>query len=206
MPKQTFLNLSEGKKKRILNAALREFSSGEFPDANLDRIALQARISKGSLYQYFNNKDDLFDHVSEIALKTAWQLFQKFLEARPLSNCFDMLVRTFEFIETLHQEEPHISKLYYRIGFSKKTPRQERRIVELNDRFIQQFIGRGRSEGLIDKALDDDSIRFLIDAVSNRFQERVIFPARLNKGGPGRRSILIDNVVRLIQRALTPQA
>jgi AcrR family transcriptional regulator len=63
MPKDTFLNLSEDKRLRIFEAALNEFSEYDFEHASLNKIVSSAGISKGSMYQYFTDKKDLYVYV-----------------------------------------------------------------------------------------------------------------------------------------------
>ncbi|PRQ06967.1 TetR/AcrR family transcriptional regulator [Enhygromyxa salina] len=60
MPKPTFLNLPDEKRKRITELALDEFSTYPYRQASLSRIVSRAGIAKGSMYQYFENKLDLY--------------------------------------------------------------------------------------------------------------------------------------------------
>lgn len=60
MVKQGFLNLSEAEQQRVLEAALDEFARYDFHSASLNRIIQKAGISKGSMYHYFHNKEDLY--------------------------------------------------------------------------------------------------------------------------------------------------
>ena len=50
----------------ILRAALDEFAAHGFHDASLNRIIDAAGISKGSMYYYFDGKEDLFAHVARV--------------------------------------------------------------------------------------------------------------------------------------------
>lgn len=65
MPTQTFLNLPEEKQERVLNAAIREFSQRNVEDAVFSNIVKAAGIPRGSIYQYFDTKDDLYIYVFE---------------------------------------------------------------------------------------------------------------------------------------------
>ena len=58
--RQTFLNLPTGKQNRIICAAIDEFSRFPYPKTSVNRIVEGAGIPKGSFYQYFENKDDLY--------------------------------------------------------------------------------------------------------------------------------------------------
>ena len=60
MPTSTFQNLPTEKRHRIEAIALDEFARHPFDLASLSRIIKRTRISKGSLYQYFNDKVDIF--------------------------------------------------------------------------------------------------------------------------------------------------
>ncbi len=63
MPKDTFLNLSAEKRNRILNAAMSVFSKVHYKKVTIDRIVNDAGIPKGSFYQYFEDKDDLYQYL-----------------------------------------------------------------------------------------------------------------------------------------------
>ncbi len=60
MPKPTFYNLPADKQQRIVEAAVEEFGSRPYRQATLDRIVEAAGVSKGSMYQYFSGKVDLY--------------------------------------------------------------------------------------------------------------------------------------------------
>lgn len=60
MPKDTYFNLPDDKKERIFNAGILEFSYHDRYEASVNRIVRIANISKGSFYQYFENKDEFF--------------------------------------------------------------------------------------------------------------------------------------------------
>jgi len=63
LPTQTFFRLPEEKRERLMEAAWREFMSVRFDEASINRIVREARIPRGSFYQYFEDKTDLFFHL-----------------------------------------------------------------------------------------------------------------------------------------------
>lgn len=65
MPKQTFFHLPEEKKKRLLEAARVEFSRVPLKDASIANIVRIAEIPRGSFYQYFEDKEDLYFYYFE---------------------------------------------------------------------------------------------------------------------------------------------
>jgi len=100
VPTSTFFRLPEEKRQRLIDAAWEEFSRTSFSDASINRIIHEARIPRGSFYQYFTDKEDLFwyllagvrEHISNVFHKTLdetagdlfsvpVQVFDKFLGA-----------------------------------------------------------------------------------------------------------------------------
>ena len=63
MPKDTFLNLPPQKRHLIEEAAIDEFATHGFDNASINRIVVQCQIAKGSFYQYFEDKKDLYKHL-----------------------------------------------------------------------------------------------------------------------------------------------
>lgn len=76
MPSETFFRLPEDKRQRLMEAAWDEFTNVRFSDASINKIIRAAGIPRGSFYQYFTDKDDLFSFL-----------------VRPLQNHFFDLAR-----------------------------------------------------------------------------------------------------------------
>lgn len=60
MPKETFKNLPDKKRQLIEKEAIHEFAVSGYDKASISRIVDKCRIAKGSFYQYFDGKKDLF--------------------------------------------------------------------------------------------------------------------------------------------------
>lgn len=63
MPTSTFFRLPEEKRQRLLDAAREEFSQARFSDVSINRLIQNAHIPRGSFYQYFADKEDLFGYL-----------------------------------------------------------------------------------------------------------------------------------------------
>lgn len=59
----TFLRLPEEKRTRFLDAAWEEFGRVKFGDVSINQIIRKAGIPRGSFYQYFAGKEELFDYL-----------------------------------------------------------------------------------------------------------------------------------------------
>lgn len=69
MVRPRFHALSDARRAAILDAAFDEFAAHGFVSASLNRIIEAAGISKGSLYYYFDGKEDLYAHVIRVHLE-----------------------------------------------------------------------------------------------------------------------------------------
>lgn len=63
MPTATFFNLPPPKREKLLRAAIAEFARRPYGEVSINRIIQGAEIPRGSFYQYFADKTDLFRYV-----------------------------------------------------------------------------------------------------------------------------------------------
>ncbi|MGH1337425.1 MAG: TetR/AcrR family transcriptional regulator [Aureispira sp.] len=67
MPSATFEKLVSSKKEAFIAAFLKEFASKPYEKASISTVVKQLGIAKGSVYQYFENKMDLFLYLKQQA-------------------------------------------------------------------------------------------------------------------------------------------
>ena len=70
MPTETWWNLPAEKRARVTEVAMVEFGKRGFSAGSLNVIAREADIAKGSLFQYFTDKLDMFATVCEAGIVT----------------------------------------------------------------------------------------------------------------------------------------
>jgi AcrR family transcriptional regulator len=66
MPKDTFFNLPGDKRALICDVAISEFARYSYDAASINRIVEKTGIAKGSFYQYFEDKKDLFLYLMQL--------------------------------------------------------------------------------------------------------------------------------------------
>lgn len=97
MCSDTFLRLPEEKRNRFLNAAWEEFTRMRFTEVSINQIVRKAGIPRGSFYQYFLDKDDLFAYLLEEVRSHVKTEYRKALTAskgdifQAQLECFDRL-------------------------------------------------------------------------------------------------------------------
>lgn len=97
MPTNTFFNLQRDKREKIIDASKREFSKYSFYEASINRIIKEADISRGSFYQYFENKEDLFIYILDEFKYTMLQSLAKDVEKNKY-DIFEFLLLVYDFI------------------------------------------------------------------------------------------------------------
>ena len=128
MPKETFFNLPEPKRARIAELAVEEFAERPFDAASISRIVARAGIAKGSFYQYFHNKLDLYrwllvdvavrkkleflrDHPPASGVGFFVELEQLFMAGLEFGLAHPRLSRMAYWLWQAYSDEPDITRL-----------------------------------------------------------------------------------------------
>lgn len=93
-------------RRRILTAALREFSANGFAGARVNSVARRAQVNKRLLYHYFGNKEKLFGAVllHKIAERRAWTFARTDDPTKPLAFWFQQACGEAHWIRLLQWE------------------------------------------------------------------------------------------------------
>ena len=131
MPTKTFFNLPEGKRERLLKAIHGEVYRVPFEEVSINRIIKAAGISRGSFYQYFNDKRDMLQYLTAD--------YRQMLKNKALSslkqnsgNLFRMFLDLFDFSYAFITEENN--NAFFRNIFSD---------IRINTDLFRQQIGDG---------------------------------------------------------------
>jgi AcrR family transcriptional regulator len=169
MPKQTFFNLPEKKRQTIVNVAIEEFAENGFESASINRIVANSGISKGSFYQYFADKLDLFMHLVDILAQEKSVYFQ---DKHPPGNNLD----TFQFYRWLvktgmgfNATNPRLVQAISRVllseglFYSKEFAVYREQSTQMLTAMLQQAIERGE----VDPSIDVELAMMIIETWNN---------------------------------------
>ena len=92
MPTQLFFKLNEEKQKKILDIATKEFVEHGYELASTNRIIKSVNIAKGSLFKYFNNKEELYLDIIDISINNMIKDTSKEYADLP-NDLFDMILK-----------------------------------------------------------------------------------------------------------------
>lgn len=71
-----FNHLKKEKQEIIINAALKEFAENKYEKASTNKIVQEAGISKGSLFNYFENKKELYLYLTQYSAEIIEKIYE----------------------------------------------------------------------------------------------------------------------------------
>ena len=152
----------EQKRTAIMSAALKVFSKKGYSPAALDEVARGAQIAKGTLYLYFQDKQDLFSStilhvINNLATRMIEGLDESMKPLEILRNVayieLEYFAKNTEFFGLIHtamsgnllgDHEPLLNKI------------TERRLELIS--YLNEVIQRAKKEGLIREEIDTEEI------------------------------------------------
>jgi TetR/AcrR family transcriptional regulator len=161
MPKPAFFNLNDDKRTRVFDAALREFSVMPFNEASVNRIVKDAGISKGSFYQYFEDKNDVYYYMIRVISDQKAAVFDHVREKHPDADVFELILRSTEYAMEADDGERDYAEAGMRIYLDDSDIAVAIR-RESSEKFIR-LVERDKERGLIKPDVDS---RLLIDIIS----------------------------------------
>ncbi|MDQ7794746.1 MAG: TetR/AcrR family transcriptional regulator [bacterium] len=170
MPRETFFNLPEAKRKRILDLALDEFAGGSYREASLTRIVKRAGIAKGSLYQYFEDKFDLYFYLLGLAGERKLLYIQEAMAALgPEPDFFAMMKAAMAGGFRLVREDPRLLALGNRMLQEPDLAVRQRVMAHfgsMGEEMLAAWIRQGMERGQLDPGLNPGTAAHVVLAVS----------------------------------------
>src|SRR5512143_1405243 len=176
----TFRQLPPDKQERVLDAALAEFADQGYRAASLNRVVAQAGIAKGSLYQYFPNKEGIFRYIFEQALGRVRRTLMAVKDETKEENLFTRLEKSLAAGVHFLRDHPRIYGLYLKIQYDKNVPFREEFLAAVRRHAAEYFsslVRRAQARGELRPGLPAETVLFLLDAVFDRFLQAAAIPA-----------------------------
>ena len=167
MPKETFFNLPEIKRNRILDVLLEEFANHKYQDVSVDRIVDQAGISKGSFYQYFDDKTDSYLYLLQLAMDEKISFMSSFPPPNQDADLFEVLRSMIEAGINFQFSNPRLGKLGYRATMDDVPLPEETRslISQSGSGYFRTMIQSGIEEGAIAPEIDPELGAFILNTI-----------------------------------------
>lgn len=182
MPKDTFLNLSTEKQEKVMRSAISEFLMHGFEKGNIGNIAKNAGVAKGSMYQYFENKRELFLFSVQWSMKLLMEKSKKYITLQDKQmDIFDFLYKNSKDSWLQMREEREIVIFMQNVVLGKYNNFVDESmayITKLSDEYLLNLIRDGKENGSIRKDIDDNILSLFITGVSFKIKEYLMNKAR----------------------------
>lgn len=170
MPKETFFNLPEDKRNLINSAAVHEFSQANYNTASINQICRRSNVAKGSFYQYFTDKLDLYVYIMALAIEEKIKFFSTVISefhTLTLSEQFRLLfLKGVEFAK----KHPQYAALGER--FSEENDESAKSAVikegdKQSESLFMQMIQNAKTKGEIDSRVDSLALSLLLQSLNS---------------------------------------
>lgn len=211
--KPTFDNISQEKRDKILFTAINEFATRGLENANINTIAKQAQVSVGSLYKYFDTKQDLFLTSVHYGVATLDSILQ------PIANTEDDIMMKLEKLIraaiSFSRKNAILVKLYNEITAQSNIDivmHIANEMEELTAQVYKQAIVEGQRAGVVRTDIDTSMAAFLLDSLlmNIQFTYACDYYSLRHKIYSGddifeKDEFVIKNILLFIEAALKPQ-
>jgi AcrR family transcriptional regulator len=176
MPKKTFFNLPADKRETIVNAAVDEFAEYGLENASTNRIVANSRISKGSFYQYFEDKQDVFMYLLSVVEREKMDFFKGMHPPSMNMDTFEyfrwMIKAGMEFNSAYPRMTQAVSRVLLGEGlyYGKNFASYREKTTQALSMMIQQAIERGE----VDPSVDVELAVMVMDTWSNAISTYIL--------------------------------
>ena len=177
MPQTTFFNLPDDKINLIISAATDEFSKANYKTASINQICKKSNIAKGSFYQYFTDKLDLYVYIMTLAIdekiRFLLDVLVEFHTLTLLEQFRLLFIKGFEFAKDYPQ--------YAALG--EQFAKENNEIATLSvikegetksESLFFQMIENAKSKGEIDSSVDSLALSIMMQSIINSVNEYMI--------------------------------
>lgn len=199
--KSTFNNLPAGRRELILREAVREFADSGYRQASVNRIVERTGIAKGSLYQYFANKEALFLYVYGCFADLVKQTVRE-AAGQGEGDFFLRLDQVMRAGEAFVRSHPEYFRLYLKLAGDESIPHRADLLGMLRlfpAEYFAPLLEQGQRQGLIREDVRLAALIFLVEGVIERFLQTLAGPTKPDGD-------LVAELVALLRGGLTPAA
>ena len=183
MPKETFNQISLEKRENILRTAARLFADQGFARTDVAQIAKRAGVAKGSIYNYFESKEDLYLYVCRDGIERSRQAV--YSDIRPEWDLYRQIDHIFRRGVAFVLAHPQYARLYLNVasaGMEHFADQLSLEVEKYTSDHLKRIIADGMRRGIVRKDVDVSLAAFLINSlyiifvislVSRHFQIRM---------------------------------
>ena len=164
--KETFNRIPDEKRLRIIEIATAEFAGKGFDNANINDIAEKAGVSVGSLYKYFDSKENFFLTCVSFGIETLDTVVKEAMDSDE-----DILIKTEKIVRLIQKhtrENRDLIRLYNEItseSNSTLVKKLSRDLEEISASAYAALIRQAQEKGDVRADADPQLCAFFADSL-----------------------------------------
>lgn len=164
--KDTFTKISEEKKDTVFTVAIAEFAAMGYNATNINTIAQKAKISIGSLYSYFESKEDLFLAMAE----KGYELLNRALEELhpEEGTVFEVIERLLNIAFDYAEKHTDFCRIYLDLSTEGLSHLSERLTENVETSYVhvyKKLLASAKAKGEVRADLDVPMAAFFLDNI-----------------------------------------
>jgi AcrR family transcriptional regulator len=170
--RDTYKKLEADKQQKVLDAAIEEFACHGFRQASMNRMVQKINIAKGSLFQYFGNKDGLFQFIFDHAVGLVRQSLRQVKLETAESDFFERIRRSLLTGIRFIDRHPRVYQIYLKMIFQEDFPLRTQFLQQVHlfsAEYLRPLVETGVERGDLRQDVDIDMTVFMLDALMDRF-------------------------------------
>lgn len=166
MPKATFSKIAPEKQQRVLRQAARLFAKRGYAATDMAELAERCGVAKGSIYNYFESKEDLYYYVCLDGLERSRRAV--YGEGEPTRDIYQLVQQIFERGMAFAEDHPEYVALYLGVAAGPAGPLADEislQVEQFTAELLKRTIRQGMAEGIVRRDLDVNLAAFLINSL-----------------------------------------
>lgn len=180
--KNGFDRRREKKKKDIEETTLELLNKKDIPNITMDEIAISASVSKVTLFNYYNTKDNLINTTIHNSLASVHEEYERLIESDLSFEQTYMELTQYK----IKQIQSMTSIFFHNVmqQFANDSNFFDKDAQETSDQLVLRMFQKGRKEGKINPAYSDEALLMLMHIFTEGSKSQAINSDNLIKYGP----------------------
>ena len=147
------------RKEEIINSAEKVFFNKGFDSATMEEVALEAELSKATIYLYFESKEELYFSIFLRGQKILYSIIEK--DLKKVKSTYDKILTLLKSMVKYQEKYPDYFETFFYFLTNKLNIHENDCQSEKQDEVHQVFVNKlveivqqGKDEGLIREKVD----------------------------------------------------
>jgi TetR/AcrR family transcriptional regulator len=212
MPQQTFFNLSEDRRRKLIRTALDLFAEHGYKKTAVEDITKLMKIGKSTIWRYFTDKEDMFIYLAQYVKEIYLDLRQNMVANIPKEEVFQRLAMMLLTKRYFNKNHPLELRFYENCLRDKSIPFWADIYKLYSDsgaKDMENILKDGITAGRIRTDIPEETVLAFITGTVDAFQklfyyDRLLRSFNIDGDDENEVRLVADQIAILLKDALKP--